>query len=139
MGLSNNRATGYGRLFGLNIDETGQTVGDGKVAGTEYLALADDGTGQQNVVLMVQVPRTFDRSRPCIVAGPATGLANYYSGVVAAGAFGLPRGCAVAYRDKGMGPGFHDLSSDTVMRFDGVIGDADEVGDLARAFHRGGT
>jgi hydroxybutyrate-dimer hydrolase len=131
MGLSSDPAFGFGRLFGPNIDENGQPIPDGKVAGTEYIALADDGTGQVNVALMVQVPRSFDRSRPCLIAGSSTGLANYYSAVIAAGAFGLRRGCAVAYTDKGMGPGFHDLSSDTVMRFDGTTGDADEVGDLA--------
>src|SRR3954451_3165562 len=131
MFLNVDPAFGYGRLFGPNIDDNGQPISDGKVAGTEYIALADAGQGRVNVALMVQVPRNFDRSRPCIIAGPATGLANYYSAVVSAGAFGLRRGCAVAYTDKGMGPAFHDLSSDTVMRFDGTIGDADEVGDLA--------
>ena len=39
---------GYGTLYGPNIDVNGgNTLGEGKVAGTEYLAYADDGTGTQ--------------------------------------------------------------------------------------------
>ena len=35
---------GYGTLFGPNIDPAGNdTLGEGKVAGTEYLAFSDDG------------------------------------------------------------------------------------------------
>ena len=48
---------GYGRFWGPNVDLNGNdTLGEGKIAGTEYLAYADNGTGQQNVTLMVQVP-----------------------------------------------------------------------------------
>ena len=40
-------AGGYGALYGPNIDVNGNhTLGEGKIAGTEYIAYADDGTGQ---------------------------------------------------------------------------------------------
>ena len=56
---------GYGALYGPNIDVNGNvTLGEGKIAGIEYLAYADDGTGKQNVTMMVQIPSFFDaRSR----------------------------------------------------------------------------
>ena len=53
-------AGGYGVLYGPNVDAQGNvTASEGKVAGTEYLAFADDGSGRQNVTLMVQVPATL--------------------------------------------------------------------------------
>jgi len=51
---------GYGTLYGPNIDVNGNpTLGEGKIAGTEYLAYADDGTGKLNVTMMVQIPTSF--------------------------------------------------------------------------------
>jgi hydroxybutyrate-dimer hydrolase len=50
---------GYGVLYGPNIDiNGGNTLGEGKIAGDEHLVFADDGTGAQNVTLMVQIPST---------------------------------------------------------------------------------
>src|SRR5437870_4610611 len=41
---------GFGTLYGPNIDASGNvTAGEGKIAGTEYIAYDDDGTGKQNV------------------------------------------------------------------------------------------
>ena len=48
---------GYGILYGPNIDANGQdTLGEGRIAGIEYVGLADDGTGTKNVTLLVQIP-----------------------------------------------------------------------------------
>lgn len=67
-------AGGYGRLYGPNIDVNGNdTLGEGKIAGKEYLAYADDGSGRKNVTLMVQIPASFDPAKPCIVTGPSSG------------------------------------------------------------------
>ena len=56
---------GYGSLYGPNIDVNGNpTLGEGKVAGTEYLAYADDGTGKLNVTMIVQIPASSRRRRP---------------------------------------------------------------------------
>ena len=39
---------GYGRFWGPNVDLNGNdTLGEGKIAGKEYLAFADDGSGTQ--------------------------------------------------------------------------------------------
>ncbi|TPQ44322.1 D-(-)-3-hydroxybutyrate oligomer hydrolase, partial [Burkholderia ubonensis] len=59
---------GYGRFWGPNVDLDGNdTLGEGRIAGTEYLAYADDGSGRKNVTLLVQVPASFDPAQPCIV------------------------------------------------------------------------
>ena len=97
---------GYGVLYGPNIDLAGHdTLGEGKVAGDEYLAYADDGTGRQNVTMMVQCLKAFDAKNPCIVAGPSSGSRGVYGAIGTTGEWGLKRGCAVAYTDKGTGSG----------------------------------
>ncbi len=112
---------GYGRLYGPNLDINGNdTLGEGKIAGEEYLAYADDGTGKQNVTLMVQIPASFNQSKPCVVTATSSGSRGVYGAVSAAGEWGLKHGCAVAYADKGSGTGIHDLSSDTVNLIDGT-------------------
>src|SRR5436190_5741330 len=61
-------AGGYGVLYGPNIDlEGNDRLGEGTIAGNEYIAYADDGSGKQNVTMMVQVPKSFDPANPCIV------------------------------------------------------------------------
>jgi hydroxybutyrate-dimer hydrolase len=106
---------GFGVLFGPNIDAGGNvTTGEGKIAGTEYLAYADDGSGNQNVTMLVQVPGTFNKNEPCIVAAPSSGSRGVYGAIGTAGEWGLKKGCAVAYTDKGSGAGVHDLATNTV-------------------------
>ena len=120
---------GYGTLYGPNIDITGaDTLGEGKIAGTEYLAYADDGTGKQNVTLMVQVPATFKKERPCIVTAASSGSRGVYGAIGTAGEWGLKHGCAVAYTDKGTGMGVHDLASNTVNLQNGLRADAGSAG-----------
>lgn len=115
-------AGGYGRLYGPNLGNDGvDTGGEGKVAGKELLAYADDGTGKQNVVLMVQIPASFDRTRPCIVTAPSSGSRGVYGAIGTAGEWGLKRGCAVAYTDAGKGTGYHDLATDKVNLMDGRL------------------
>lgn len=67
-------AGGYGTLYGPNVDAKGViTTSEGKIAGTEHIAYSDDGTGNQNVTLLVQVPATFNPASPCIVTGTSSG------------------------------------------------------------------
>jgi hydroxybutyrate-dimer hydrolase len=112
---------GYGTLYGPNIDIAGNdTLGEGKIAGTEYLAYADDGTGAKNVTMMVQVPATFNPDRACVVTAVSSGSRTVYGAIGSAGEWGLKHGCAVAYSDKGTGVGVHDLATDTVNLQDGT-------------------
>ncbi len=123
---------GYGLLYGPNVDKDGLVSSDeGRIAGTETVTYADDGTGRQNVTLMVQVPARFDKTNSCIVTATSSGSRGIYGAIGTAGEWGLKRGCAVAYTDKGSGNGFHDLVTDTVTRQDGTVGSASSLGTAA--------
>lgn len=113
--------SGYGTLYGPNVDAAGSvTSGQGLVAGTEYLAYADDGSGQQNVTLMVQVPANFDPAQPCIVTATSSGSRGVYGAIGSAGEWGLKNRCAVAYSDKGSGTGLYTFDDDSVNLQNGV-------------------
>ena len=113
--------SGYGTLYGPNVDAKGVAgAGEGKIAGTEYIAYSDDGTGNQNVTLMVQVPAGFDVKNPCIVTGTSSGSRGVYGAIGSAGEWGLKNNCAVAYSDKGSGTGLYAFDDDTVNLQSGV-------------------
>jgi hydroxybutyrate-dimer hydrolase len=127
--LDSNPKGGYGVLYGPNIDINGaDTLGEGKIAGTEYIAYDDNGTGAKNVTLMVQVPSTFKPDRPCIVTATSSGSRGVYGAIGTAGEWGLKHGCAVAYADKGTGNGVHDLATNTVNQQDGTRTDGMSAG-----------
>jgi hydroxybutyrate-dimer hydrolase len=120
---------GYGRFWGPNVDLNGNdTLGEGKIAGKEYLAFADDGSGAQNVSMLVQIPASFNADQPCIVTATSSGSRGVYGAISAAGEWGLKRGCAVAYTDKGSGNGAHELSTNRVTLIDGTLQDASAAG-----------
>jgi hydroxybutyrate-dimer hydrolase len=79
--------------------------------------------------MMVQVPASFDPRRPCIVTGTSSGSRGVYGAIGSSGEWGLKRGCAVAYTDKGTGNGIHDLQANTVNLQNGVRADAAAAGD----------
>lgn len=127
---------GYGTLYGPNVDAAGVVgTGEGKVAGTEYIAYSDDGMGKQNVTLMVQLPASFNPASPCIITAAAAGSRGVYGGITT-GEWGLKRGCAVAYTDKGTGAAPHDLGADTVPLANGTRASAATAGKAA-AFNAG--
>ena len=122
-------AGGYGSLYGPNVDAKGvATIGEGKIAGSEYIAYSDDGTGTQNITMMVQIPATFNPASPCIVTAVSSGSRGVYGAIGSAGEWGLKNGCAVAYTDKGTGNGIHDLQNNTVSVQNGVRTDATAAG-----------
>ncbi|MEK8032151.1 D-(-)-3-hydroxybutyrate oligomer hydrolase [Ideonella sp. DXS29W] len=115
-------AGGFTVFYGPNIDTEGRdTLGEGKIAGREYIAWADDGSGRQNVTLMVQVPDSFRPEAACIVTGTSSGSRGIYGAIGTSGDWGLKRGCAVAYADKGSGNGFHDLMTNLAAARDGTL------------------
>lgn len=120
---------GYGTLFGPNVTAAGAvTTDEGKIAGTEYLAYSDDGSGTQNITMMVQVPATFDAANPCIVSAASSGSRGVYGAIGTAGEWGLKNKCAVAYTDKGTGNGVHDLQNNSVNLQDGTRAAAGAAG-----------
>ncbi|MEG3191481.1 3-hydroxybutyrate oligomer hydrolase family protein [Lysobacter sp. D1-1-M9] len=109
---------GFGEVYGSVAD----------VPGREYHALAriDGATHPHRVA--VQVPDGFDQAQRCIVVAPASGSRGVYGAIAVAGAWGLPKGCAVAYTDKAAGSDYFDLDAGQGVRIDGRIGGAAEVG-----------
>src|SRR5919197_582795 len=75
-------AGGYGTLYGPNVDVNGvATTGESRIAGDEHIVYSDDGTGRQNVTLMVQIPSTFSTTSPCIVTGTSRGSRSVYGAI----------------------------------------------------------
>jgi hydroxybutyrate-dimer hydrolase len=106
---------GFGVIYGPNVTIDGQATQDeGKIAGDEFMAYADDGSGRENVTMMVQVPDRFDPANACLVTAPSSGSRGVYGAIATAGEWGLKHHCAVAYTDKGTGTGAHDLQNDRV-------------------------
>lgn len=126
-------AGGYGVLYGPNVPLDGSapnaTPGAGKIGGTEYLAYSVDATtGKAAATLMVQIPSTFSQSTPCVVSATSSGSRGVYGAVSAAGEWGLKRGCAVAYTDKGTGNGAHELDTHTITLINGLTANATSAG-----------
>jgi hydroxybutyrate-dimer hydrolase len=63
-----------------------------------------------------------------IMTGTSSGSRGVYGAIGSAGEWGLKRGCAVAYVDKGTGNGAHDLATDTVNLLDGTRATAAAAG-----------
>ena len=113
---------GFGEVYGSTAH----------VPGREYAAFATvDGACQPHRML-VQVPDAFDRVRRCLLVAPSSGSRGVHGAIAVAGAWGLPKGCAVAYTDKGTGSDYVDLDAGCGTRLDGMCAPLD-AGDLAFA------
>jgi hydroxybutyrate-dimer hydrolase len=121
---------GYGLFYGPNVTANGTvTMGEGLIAGDEYLAFEKGDDGRTNVTMMVQIPDSFDPANSCIVTAPSSGSRGVYGAIATAGEWGLKHGCAVAYTDKGTGTGADDLQNNTVNLIRGERVDAAQAGD----------
>jgi hydroxybutyrate-dimer hydrolase len=112
---------GYGTVYG-NV---------ATVPGREYSALATLPGAKHPHRVLVQVPDAFDHGRRCVVVAPASGSRGVYGAIAVAGPWALPKGCAVAYTDKGAGSDYVDLDAGTGVRLDGTRGRIGEAADLA--------
>jgi len=101
---------GYGTVYGGVPD----------VPGREYQAFARVPGASQPHRVLLQVPDHFDKSHRCLVVAPSSGSRGVYGAISLAGAWGLPKGCAVAYTDKGTGPGYFDYADDSGVQLDGT-------------------
>ncbi len=111
---------GYAELYGSVAS----------VPGREFSAFARvDGASQPHRV-MLQLPDGFDASKRCIVVTASSGSRGIYGAIAVAGAWGLPKGCAVAYTDKGAGTDYFDLDAGQGFAADGTSA----PGDAALAF-----
>jgi hydroxybutyrate-dimer hydrolase len=73
------------------------------VPGREFHGRATVPGAKQPHRLLLQLPDTFDRERPCLLVTASSGSRGVYGAIALAGGWGLPKGCAVAYTDKGAG------------------------------------
>jgi len=118
---------------GLADLRPGSGFDDGLAAipGREYSAYAHLPGAQHPHRVLVQIPDNFDARKRCVLVAPASGSRGIYGGLPVAAAWGLPKGCAVAYTDKGAGSDYFDLETGIGVRADGTLGRLGEVDDLA--------
>ncbi|RDS81083.1 hydrogenase [Dyella monticola] len=100
---------GYGAVYGAVPD----------VPGREYQAFANIPDAHSPHRVLVQVPDQFDQAHRCLVVTASSGSRGIYGAIALAGAWGLPRGCAVAYTDKGTGSGYFDYADNSGVTLDG--------------------
>lgn len=101
---------GYGELYGSGT----------KVRGREFHVFAKVPNANSPHRILVQIPDGFDAKARCLVVTASSGSRGIYGAIALAGAWGLPRGCAVAYTDKGAGSGFFDTITATGSALDGT-------------------
>jgi hydroxybutyrate-dimer hydrolase len=80
------------------------------VPGREFHAFATLPGRRQPHRVLVQLPDSFDAAQRCVVVTASSGSRGIYGPIALAGGWGLPRGCAVAYTDKGTGTGYVDTA-----------------------------
>ena len=80
------------------------------VPGREFHAFATLPGRRQPHRVMLQLPDAFDLQQRCVIVTASSGSRGIYGPIALAGGWGLPRGCAVAYTDKGTGTGYVDLA-----------------------------
>ncbi len=92
------------------------------VPGREFHALARLPGANHPHRVMLQLPDAFDAGSPCLVVTASSGSRGIYGSIAVAGAWGLPRGCAVAYTDKGAGSDYFDLDAGVGFDAEGNAG-----------------
>ncbi|WP_111497276.1 3-hydroxybutyrate oligomer hydrolase family protein [Marinobacter bohaiensis] len=97
---------GYGTLYGPQVDAEDS---EGRIPGDEYLALITLDDRDVPATVMLQIPDRFDPDNACMVTAPSSGSRGIYGAIGTAGEWGLKKGCAVIYTDKGTGTGAFNL------------------------------
>ena len=108
---------GYGEAYGSVAN----------VPGREFSAFATIPGAKQPHRVLLQVPDSFDTGKRCVVVTASSGSRGIYGSIAVAGAWGLPKGCAVAYTDKGAGTDYYDIDTHTGVKLDGTRGTLDEA------------
>jgi hydroxybutyrate-dimer hydrolase len=106
---------GYGELYGSVAS----------VPGREFSAFATVPGARQPHRVLLQLPDDFDIKKRCVVVAASSGSRGIYGAIAVAGAWGLPRGCAVAYTDKGAGTDYFDLDAGQGIDAAGQVAGAD--------------
>lgn len=106
---------GYGGWYGSTA----------AVPGREFSALATVPGAKQPHRVLLQLPDAFDAAKPCVVVTASSGSRGIYGSIAVAGAWALPKGCAVAYTDKGAGTDYFDLDAGQGVSPEGTVAAAD--------------
>jgi len=104
---------GFGDVYGGNL---------GAVPGREFSAYAQLQGAKHPHRVLLQIPDNFDAGKRCLVVTASSGSRGIYGAISVAGAWGLPKGCAVAYTDKGAGTDYFDLDAGRGIAADGTVG-----------------
>jgi hydroxybutyrate-dimer hydrolase len=99
------------------------TIGESllPVPGREFQALVRlPGASAPHRVLL-QLPDDFDTDARCLVVSAASGSRGIYGAIAVAGAWALPRGCAVVYTDKACGCDWFDAAEGLGFALDGTV------------------
>ncbi len=92
------------------------------VPGREFHTLLTLPGATQPHRVLLQLPDAFDPTQGCLVVTASSGSRGVYGAIALAGGWGLPRGCAVVYTDKGAGTDWFDVASGQGVRLDGSPG-----------------
>lgn len=106
---------GYGDWYGSTA----------AVPGRELSALATLPGAKHPHRVLVQLPDAFDAAKPCVVVAASSGSRGIYGAIAVAGAWALPKGCAVAYTDKAAGTDYFDLDAGQGIALDGTVAGAE--------------
>ncbi|GGD55022.1 D-(-)-3-hydroxybutyrate oligomer hydrolase [Pseudoxanthomonas indica] len=100
---------GYGQVYGSVAGAPGR----------EYSALLRLPQARQPHRVVLQAPDNFDTGKRCLVVTASSGSRGVYGAIAVAGAWALPKGCAVVYTDKGAGTDYFDLDAQVGVGEDG--------------------
>lgn len=103
-------ARGFGSAYGQAAS----------VPGREFSAFAWIAGARHPHRVLAQIPDAFKREPRCLLVAPASGSRGIYGAIGLSGAWGLARGCAVVYTDKGAGTGIAGLADGSGVALDGT-------------------
>lgn len=109
---------GYGNLFGPQVEADDA---EGMIPGDEYLAYIRLNDAEVPVTVMVQIPDSYDPAASCMVTAPSSGSRGIYGAIGTAGEWGLKKGCAVVYTDKGSGTGSFNMETGAAQDMRGQL------------------
>ncbi len=95
------------------------TTGLPVVPGTEIMTLRPLPDQNHSARALLQIPAGFDPEKPCLVVALASGSRGVYGAVPLVAPWALPKGCAIAYSDKGAGTDYYDHATQTGVRLNG--------------------
>ena len=100
---------GFGDFYGSTAN----------VPGREFAGTATVPGAKHPHRVLAQIPDGFDQVKRCLVVAPSSGSRGVYGAIAVAAPWGLPKGCAVAYTDKGTGTDYFDVGSGSSSNLSG--------------------